>query len=245
MYSLLTVNNQISLINVNVGSSTFLVAITIILSFLGLYISGPSAALAIPRVAATTVARTISPVWNSVKALPAPESDKPLPEVPFRNGQLVLEDQQLVLAGRDIVLSRNRIQRHRRPLSYTPPRQQLPKFQEIKQEIKQDVLDIRDIRDTLPEHRQIEYSPQRQQFPKSPRHGDERTPPPSPRRLLTGLRTPRKSDAPSPLSSPQRSRHDGGRPRGLGNRFRRWVLASSVAETRQRRPEQRVLERAY
>lgn len=62
-----------------------------------------------------------------------------------------------------------------------------------------------------------------------------------PRRLIAGLRTPSQPDIDAPLvSTPQRAGNGGSR--GLRHRFSRWVLAAGMAETRQRRPEQRLLE---
>lgn len=64
-----------------------------------------------------------------------------------------------------------------------------------------------------------------------------------PRRLLAGLRTPSQPDIDAPLvSAPQRAGSGGSR--GLRHRFGRWVLAAGMAEARQRRPEQRLLETA-
>lgn len=207
MYSLLTVNNHVSLININVAPSTFLITIIILCTFTTIYLFG-SSFLTIPRLGISTLSRAVSPLWKNINLAPTP-TEKPLPALPFgNNSQLVLEDQQLVIAGKDIVLARDR---HRqdfadiRGICYT---------QETTQDTQQAIV----------QHRHHERSPR------------------SPRRLTAGLRTPRKSN-PSPLSSPQRSRDDGGRPGRLGDRFRRWVLTSSMEKTRKRRSEQRLLER--
>lgn len=214
MYSLLTVNNNLSLVSITVDPTTFLLSVVIFFIFVGIYFSGFSSTA--PRIAAASVLRSASSLWRSASGaaaaavVPSKAVEKPLQELPFRSSQLVLEDQHLVIAGQDLVLARNR---HRR--------------------------DFEEDFDNLPRRRSVPLLPP----PASPttpsRH--ERSPR-SPRRLAAGLRTPVKSNSSPALGSPQRGRNDG-RPRGFGTRFRRWVLASSMAETRQRRSEQRLLER--
>src|SRR5690606_38557279 len=97
----------------------------------------------------------------------------------------------------------------------------------------------------------------RQQPTTSPGH--EQRDPRRPRRLPPGLRRAPQPAVAAPLDGPQRGGDDRGRrgrrlrgpppPRvgggspGLGDRFRRWLFAPGVAETRQRRSQQRLLER--
>ncbi|CAM1501977.1 Fc.00g039610.m01.CDS01 [Cosmosporella sp. VM-42] len=70
MYSLLTVNNHISLININVATSTFLIGFVIFLVFLAIYISGLS--LRIPRIGVSSLLRSVSPIWESSSTGTAP-----------------------------------------------------------------------------------------------------------------------------------------------------------------------------
>lgn len=62
-----------------------------------------------------------------------------------------------------------------------------------------------------------------------------------PGRFLAGLRTPGQPDVNASLVSAAQRAGDGGS-RGVRHRFGRWILAAGVAEARQRRPEQRLLE---
>lgn len=62
-----------------------------------------------------------------------------------------------------------------------------------------------------------------------------------PRRLLAGLRTTRQPGVDAPLASAAKRTGHGGS-RGFRHRFGRWLLAASLAETRRRQPEQRLLE---
>ncbi|KAL7907100.1 hypothetical protein GGI35DRAFT_481660 [Trichoderma velutinum] len=93
MYSLLTVNQQVSLISVTVTPSTFLAALLVILVFVSFYLPQlPSFNL--PRI---TLPRFLAaPNSNDDKTLPALP---PSPTSPSR--QLVLRDQSLTLYRRD------------------------------------------------------------------------------------------------------------------------------------------------
>ncbi|KAL6696662.1 hypothetical protein J3F84DRAFT_347703 [Trichoderma pleuroticola] len=88
MYSLLTVNQQVSLISVTVTPSTFLAALLVILVFVSFYLPQlPS--LNLPRI---TLPRFLTAA-NNDNALP------PSPTSPSR--QLVLRDQSLTIYRRD------------------------------------------------------------------------------------------------------------------------------------------------
>lgn len=90
MYSLVTVNQQVSLISVTVTPSTFLAALLVLLVFVSFYLPVlPSFTL--PRIALPRFLSAANP--NDDKALP------PLPSSPDR--QLVLRDQSLTLYRRD------------------------------------------------------------------------------------------------------------------------------------------------
>ncbi|POR31467.1 Uncharacterized protein TPAR_08286 [Tolypocladium paradoxum] len=95
MPSLLTVNNNVSLISINVAPSSYLASVVIILVFLGLYV--PRLSLRIPRIGLPAL-----PPVPSLPALPSYRrlvTDKALPAPPppgnSDNRQLVLRDQPL------------------------------------------------------------------------------------------------------------------------------------------------------
>jgi hypothetical protein len=183
MPSLVTVNNNVSLISITVAPSTWLATVIVFFVLVVLYLSRVS--LRIPRFNFPKL-----PTLPSLSLLSTPPRggiyslDKPLPARPRRD-QFVLADQSLVVASHSPGSNKYTTG------SWTPGR------------------DGRSSR--------------------------------RPRRLLTGLRTPSQPDIDASLvSAPQRAGNGGSR--GLRHRFSRWVLASGMAEARQRRPEQRLLE---
>jgi hypothetical protein len=243
MNSFLTVNNNVSLISITVTPSTFLAAFLILVVFLAIYLSQLS--LSLPRFnlplswpfrSWTRTAQPLSPS-ELVSSSPHRYDHKPLPDAPSRDARLILRrDQSLLVARKDVARLKSR--------SSSYWRRNSSKRDRITAESDQDSDDCI-------------YSPTSsndENVRTQRRH----------RRLLDGLRTPTKSlsqrdtsRVPTSPSRQQRITGDergspgspgarGGRPRagspGLGLRFRRWVFASSVAETRQRRPQQRLLE---
>ena len=186
---LLAVNNNVSLISIQVAPSSWLASVIIVLVFLALYI--PRLSLHIPRFALPpSVSGPSLPALPSYRRLTAP-NERPLPALPAppSNGP----DRELVL------------RRHRLSASTT-----------TSTALSASDLTAQSIRDGCRSSRR-------------------------PRRLLAGLRAPSQPYEHAPLvGAAQRTGHGGSR--GIGHRFRRWVLASSVAEPRQRRSESRLLE---
>lgn len=169
MPSILTVNNNVSLISITVAPSTWLATVTLFLAFLALYI--PRLTAHIPRIRL--------PSLPSLPSLPPSLQPRGYIERQLPSPHRHYHQQSLLLASGASPSS------------------------------------VSNSKDGRPSRR--------------------------PRRLFAGFRTSSKSNISTSLvSSPQRASNGGSR--GLGYRFRRWVFAAGVAETRQRRSEQRLLE---
>lgn len=92
MYSLVTVNQQVSLISVTVTPSTFFVALIILLIFVSFYV---------PKLPNFTFPRITSP-----RFLTAISGDKRLPSVPSPPISPISPDRQLVLRDQSLTLFR-------------------------------------------------------------------------------------------------------------------------------------------
>ena len=228
MNSFLTVNNNLSLISISIAPSTYLASFTLLLFFLAFYI--PRIPSRLPRLPSFSFLRGALPSFDQPSTSTTfHQVGKRLPEVPIfaDNHQLVLQDQSLILSSRDLASLRHRSE---------PRRQSRRSAQNHPRHAREELL-------SAPPLPVPPRSAQQRSIP-SHHHGRSAR---WPRRLSTGLRT---SSEPthlntSPLdSSSQRGSNDRPirRPRGVGNRFRRWLLTTGVAETGQRREEQRVLE---
>lgn len=96
MYSLVTVNQQVSLISVTVTPSTFFVALIIVLIFVGLYVPKlPN--LTLPRI---PIPRFLTAISSDDKTLP------PLPPSPVAPISPISPDRQLVLRDQSLTLFR-------------------------------------------------------------------------------------------------------------------------------------------
>ncbi|RSL38172.1 hypothetical protein CEP53_015110 [Fusarium sp. AF-6] len=230
MTPFLTVNNNVSLVSITIAPSTYFITVFLLLICAVIYIPRlvafrfPNLGIPLPSLSSLFQPLFAEPPPPS-NALQAHGGEKPLPEPPFaRSSQLVFEDQQqLVISGQDIVLAQRRHQL-----------QQQLRLQQQEQNLlleKQQQKQIQEIE----YHRRRESRRPRDDDSPSKRSNHDGSPRKS-RRITTGLRSPSKHTVAPPLSPPQRG-GDGRGPRGLGGRVRRWILTSSVAETRQRRPE--------
>ncbi|KAF7545438.1 hypothetical protein G7046_g9563 [Stylonectria norvegica] len=126
MNSLLTVNNNVSLVSITIAPSTFLVTVVLVLVLLAIYI--PRLSLGwFPRLGLSSLFRNLIPNPSAPSTAPA-RLDKPLPDAAFADSQLVFQDQQLVFAGQDLVFDRlreNEIREDYRLLQ-APPRRPQP-----------------------------------------------------------------------------------------------------------------------
>lgn len=188
MPSLVTVNNNVSLISINVAPSTWLATVIVLFVLVALCIPRLSLRIprpslprlpwlpSFPRISAAATTTTTTTTLGRPRGVTC--SDKPLPPYP-RGRQLVLRDHSLVVARRASASA---------------------------------CASVKDGRSSR-----------------------------RPGRLLAGLRTPGQPDVNASLVSAAQRAGDGGS-RGIRHRFGRWVLAAGMAEARQRRPEQRLLE---
>lgn len=225
MTPFLTVNNNVSLVSITIAPSTYFITLFLLLICAVIYIPRlvafrfPNLGIPLPSLSSLVQPLFAEPPSNTLQAV---GGEKPLPEPPFARSQLVLEDQQqLVISGQDIVLAQRRHQLQQqlqlqREQDLLLEKQRQKQIQEIEYHRRRESRRPRD-----------DDSPKRSSHDGSPRKS---------RRITTGLRSPSKHTVAPPLSPPQRG-GDGRGPRGFGGRVRRWILTSSVAETRQRRPE--------
>ncbi|KAK7402391.1 hypothetical protein QQX98_011856 [Neonectria punicea] len=245
MNSFLTVNNNVSLISISIAPSTFLVSVVLFFVFLALYIPRLYS-LGLPRFGLPSLSWLARPFTSSTADNPPAGYDKALPEPPFRSSQLVLEDQQqLVIAGQDIVLARRRHQQRQQLQFQLQQQRQREDEEEVErqlqvlaqQELQQQQRRRRTTRGSLLDYHRGSPSPSPRKSARDSRE-PPRTPdkkhqnqiqletqhdggsPRRPRRLTAGLRTPSKPVA-TTLSPSQRGGDDRGGSRGLGNRFRR------------------------
>lgn len=228
MTPFLTVNNNVSLVSITIAPSTYFITVFLLLICAVVYIPRlvafrfPNLGIPLPSLSSL-----VQPLFaeSPSNILQTARGEKPLPEPPFARSQLVLEDQQqLVISGQDIVLARRRHQLQQQL------QLQLQQEQKLLLE-KQHQRQIQDI-----EHHRRRESRRPRDDDGSPKRSSHDGSPRKSRRITTGLRSPSKHNVAPPLSPPQRG-GDGRGSRGLGGRVRRWILTSSVAEARQRRPE--------
>lgn len=219
--SLLTVNNNVSLISVNVAPSTYLASFIILIVFLTLYI---------PRFKIPSLSLPSFPRFLRSDSAHSRTNEKALPGLPFDqyynhsrysdyyndNSQLILQDQSLVLSSPDIVKYRHSTGRHS------------DNHQNNHQSSKQQ------------QSRTLTIISDHERDPRRPR-----------RQLTGLRASSQSRVSPLPLNaSPKlddrRRVRRSGSP-GLGDRFRKWVFSASVAEDRtstsRRAKQQRLLER--
>ncbi|KAG5756055.1 hypothetical protein H9Q69_005991 [Fusarium xylarioides] len=214
MTSFFTVNNNVSLVSITIAPSTYLITVALLLLFAIIYVPRLVACrfpnLGIPLPSLASILRPILGDPTDSQRQPT-KPEKALPEPPYAATGLVFEDQQqLVISGQDIVLAQRR---------HYLQQQQLAQQQRLLLE-KQKQL----------EFQEVEYRRRRDSYQDS-------SPSKRSRRQLTGLRSPTKSITAPSLSSPQRSSNDRRGSRGVGDRFREWVLTAGVAKAGKRRPE--------
>lgn len=223
MTSFFTVNNNVSLVSITIAPSTYLITVALLLLFAIIYIPRLLACrfpnLGIPLPSLASILRPILGDPTDSQSHPA-KPEKALPEPPYAATGLVFEDQQqLVISGQDIVLAQRRHYLQQQQLAQQQrlllEKQKQLEFQEVEYRRRRDLH-----QDSSPSKRSTDNG--------SPRRS---------RRQLTGLRSPTKSIAATTLSSSQRSSNDRRGSRGVGDRFREWVLTTGVAKAGKRRPE--------
>lgn len=239
MNSFLTVNNNVSLVSINVAPSTYLASFIILIVFLALYLPQLSLRIPRPRFSLPQFLRQDRTAPNNSRpsaTLTAAGGEAPPQGRGFYrdhceydrlggNGfelgsQLILQDQSLVLSRPDLVPFQGFSHASASASSSS----------------------------SAPGTAQTKRDGGRSSSSRHENHHHERDPRSRrPRRLLEGPRTPAQPRVPAPLGRAQRGRDDDGRrgggggaagrvrrqgSPGLGDRFRRWVFAAGVAEAR-------------
>lgn len=259
MNSFLTVNNNVnlSLISVTIAPSTYIASFIILIVFLALYI--PRLSLSPPRWASFAIPpylRSLSSSLSSSTSSPTNFTDgkgKALPSLPRddrlldyyyrdQDSGLILQDQSLVLSSPDLV--KYDLHRHRSSQQSRRQQQQQQQRQQGSHRSDSHERDIRRARRLPPGLRNAPQPGLSAALLGSQRSGDDR----ARRRGRAEIPSSSPSSPPQQQQQQQGSLGRGGGgggdgSPGIGDRFRRWVFAPGMAETRQRRSQQRVLER--
>jgi hypothetical protein len=220
MNSLLTVTNNVSLVSITVTPSTFLACVILLLFFAALYIPlAPT--LRIPRVSLPSTTTTTL--------------------LQHSQGQQTITNSRHYRISSSKRLTSSSLQKSLPALPNTGPSSAVDSFWSSSRQ-----LALRDLltsywnnnhsnKRTKPTHHHHQQHKQHDQR----QHGRRPA-----RSLASGNRsTCQPAMDTAVVSSSQRARDGGGSRRGLGRRFRRWwLLTAGMAEARQRRPQQRLLE---